>query len=127
MLLSSFHENSYRGGVCPFSQVSFAREFAFVFLPTEDAISFAVSQFCSINFSFENYLLSSPHYFISNFISLSYSCNFVLYTAEYPLSMKSNEEISLCFQIFNVSSLFMPFRNLFINVWEVVMTKGERE
>lgn len=127
VLLASFHESSYSGGVRPFGQVSSIREFGLVFLLTEDEISFAVSHFCSINFSFENYLLPTTHYFISNFNYLPYRCNCVLYTTECPLSMKPNEAITVPFHIFSIPSLFTPFRNLFINVWEVVMTKGKRE
>lgn len=41
--------------------------------------------------------------------------------------VKSNEVITLSFSIFYVSSLFNSFMNLFIYVWEAVMTKGERE
>lgn len=103
LLLAIFDAKSYSGELHPVGQVSSVRVWG-CFLTDRRCNFSCCLPLPSLKFSFENHLLTTTHYFISNFICLPHSWNSVPCTTECPLGSSPKKQL-LCALVY---SIFIP-------------------
>lgn len=103
LLLASFDAKRYSGELHPVGQVSSVRVWG-CFLTDRRCNFSCCLPLPSLKFSFENHLLTTTHYFISNFIYLPHSWNSVPCTTECPLGSSPKKQL-LCTSVYFI---FIP-------------------